>query len=107
MSRKYIKAHILFEESGSVLSIDLETAKADNWLFNRGFRTNYKTADTCEILFVDSEKNQYRYSGYVPEFFPGKHFGDYIELSISKEGIVKDFTVMDSQIEDTLKRSNE
>lgn len=105
MNRKFIKAHVLYEESGSVLSIDLETAKVENWLFSRSIRTNYKTADTCEILFLDSENNQYRYSGYVPDFFPGKHFGDYIELSISKEGIIKDFVVTDDQIEETLKRS--
>ena len=102
MNRKFLKAHVLFEESGSVLSIDLATSSVDNWLFDREIHTDYKTSDTCEIVFEDNEKGLHRYSGYVPDFFPGKHFGDYIELSISKDGIIKDFLVTDEQIEEEL-----
>jgi len=25
------------------------------------------------------------YDGYVPDFFPGEHYGDYVELSIELE----------------------
>jgi len=34
------------------------------------------------ILFVDGKQVGKDYSDYVPDFFPGRHFGDYVELEI-------------------------
>jgi hypothetical protein len=105
MERKYKKMHILFWESGSCLSIDLETNQVDNWLFGRGVHTNYKTSDGCFIKFETTSSEMATYEGYVPDFFPGKHYGDYVELSISKTGIVQKLKVTDAKIEKTLKKS--
>lgn len=44
---------------------------------------------------------------YVPDCFPGKHYGDYLELSISKDGNVKDFNVTDEDIDKLLKKMAE
>lgn len=35
-------------------------------------------------LYVD-DKFKGTYDGYVPKFFPGTHFGDYVELEIDAE----------------------
>ncbi|MFZ2959102.1 MAG: hypothetical protein WA705_19630 [Candidatus Ozemobacteraceae bacterium] len=98
----YLLAHVLFEESGSVLTIDLIAGKVVNYLFNRSINMNYKTSDCCEIVFEKSDGKTLRYSGYVPRFFPGKHFGDYIELSINKAGTIEGFAVTDKEIDELL-----
>lgn len=104
--RKYSKLHILIEETGGCLSIDLSTNKVENWLFGRSIRTSYKTSDRCIIKFEKQEiKELLHYSGYVPDFFPGKHYGDYLELSISKDGNVNDFNVTDDDIDKLLKEA--
>jgi hypothetical protein len=43
-----------------------------------------KCADLFTSSFLDGEGKQVGgdYSGYVPDFFPGKHYGDYVELDI-------------------------
>jgi len=42
-----------------------------------------KCSDACNILLSDNENNILQeYNGYVPDFFPGDHFGDYIEFDI-------------------------
>ena len=42
-----------------------------------------KTADLFTMELLDSEGRILgEYSGYVPDFFPGEHFGDYIRLKI-------------------------
>ena len=94
MERKYKKMHILFEESGSCLSINLDTNQAENWLFGRNISTNYKTSDGCFIKFETDKGELISSLGYVPDFFPGNHYGDYVELSISKEGIVRALEVI-------------
>ena len=104
MERKYKKMHVLFEESGSALSINLETNKVDNWLFNRGLRTNYKTSDGCVVKFETADGVLHHYSGYVPNFFPDKHYGDYVMLQISKTGEVQQLKVKDEQIDKLLKQ---
>lgn len=47
---------------------------------------NAKCSDLCFMSLVDSN-GQFRgeYDGYVPDFFPGLHYGDYIELEIEVE----------------------
>jgi hypothetical protein len=102
MERKYKKMHILFEESGSCLSINLDTNQAENWLFGSSISTNYKTSDRCLIKFETDKGEFISYLGYVPRFFPGNHYGDYVELSISRDGIVRGLTVTDAEIDKIL-----
>ncbi len=103
--RKFIKMHILFYESASTLSIDLNTLRIENWFYTEAVSTNYKTADRCELVFEDTDGEKYHYKGYVPDFFPDKHFGDYIMLRISAEGFVQDFACTDVQIATLLEES--
>ncbi len=106
--RKYSKLHILIEETGGCLSIDLSTNKVENWLFGRSIMTNYKTSDGCIIKFEKQGTEELlNYSGYVPKCFPGEHYGDYLELNISKEGNVKDFNVTDDDIDKLLEKMAE
>lgn len=45
-----------------------------------------KTSDACNIIYKDAD-GEYVGSrdGYVPDFMPGEHYGDYIELLIDVE----------------------
>lgn len=36
----------------------------------------------CSDMFSASLNNGKSYDGYVPSFFPGEHYGDYVELEI-------------------------
>mgnify|MGYP001578622213 FL=1 len=95
--------HILFEESASCMTIDLETMKVENWLFDSPVDTHYKTADRCLIKFETKEGKLFSYEGYVPDFFPGEHYGDYVTLHISKTGAVRGLKVSDEAIDEVLK----
>jgi len=49
-------------------------------------RINAKCSDMFSASIVDEKgKVLKEYDGYVPRFFPGEHFGDYIELDIELE----------------------
>ena len=49
-------------------------------------RINAKCSDMFSASIVDETgKTLKEYDGYVPRFFPGEHFGDYIELDIELE----------------------
>ena len=42
----------------------------------------------CSDLFsatVTTDKGEFDYSCYVPEFFPEEHYGDYVQLKIDLE----------------------
>lgn len=42
-----------------------------------------KCSDLFSATIVDENGSVIKeYDGYVPSFFPGEHFGDYIELDI-------------------------
>lgn len=45
-----------------------------------------KTSDMCGIT-IRNQHNQDMgsYDGYVPDFFPGEHYGDYLMLDIDVE----------------------
>jgi hypothetical protein len=48
--------------------------------------THIKIGDSFECKIVDSNgQTQFTYEGYVPSFFPGLHFGDYMYLNIDIE----------------------
>lgn len=45
-----------------------------------------KTADRFGAKFSDKDGNRFGdYDGYVPSFFPDKHYGDYLILDIDLE----------------------
>lgn len=94
--------HLLFEESGSCLTIDLATNQVENWLFDSRVYTHYKTSDRCLIQFETNEGKFIRYEGYVPKFFPGDHYGDYVMLAISRGGIVQKLEATDAAIDQLL-----
>ena len=43
-----------------------------------------KCVDNCNISFLDNNENQIgeREYNYVPDWMPGEHYGDYVELEI-------------------------
>jgi hypothetical protein len=42
-----------------------------------------KTSDMCFVAFVAADNEVVaEHDGYVPDFFPGQHWGDYLELDI-------------------------
>lgn len=42
-----------------------------------------KCSDLCYVTLMDAKgKAVAEHNGYVPEFMPGEHYGDYIELNI-------------------------
>lgn len=49
-----------------------------------------KCSDLCFVKLMDKDGNAIaQYDGYVPDFMPGEHYGDYIELDIDlKTGVI-------------------
>lgn len=46
-------------------------------------RINAKCSDLFGAVFADETGNAVAdYSGYVPEFMPGQHWGDYVEIDV-------------------------
>jgi len=46
-------------------------------------RLKAKTSDNFECKILDENGEVIgKYDGYVPGFFPGEHYGDYIQLEI-------------------------
>lgn len=42
-----------------------------------------KCSDLCSIRYFDENRNEVgERDGYVPDFFPEEHYGDFIELEI-------------------------
>ena len=58
-----------------------------------------KTCIKCSDMFSasltdDDGKIVGEYGGYVPDFFPGEHYGDYVELDIdTKTGQIVNWNV--------------
>jgi hypothetical protein len=49
----------------------------------RILQINAKCSDMfCAALAVDGKQVGDDYDGYVPDFMPGEHFGDYVMLNI-------------------------
>lgn len=102
--KKYKKLQILFAETASSITINLEQQTIENWQFDHAIHTNYKARDTCMLKFELADGAIQEYEGYVPSFFPGQHFGDYIMLHITKEGKVMNFTPTDEVINRLLEK---
>ena len=49
-----------------------------------------KTSDLCCVGFIDEDgKTVHDHHGPIPDFFPGDHYGDYIEFDIDpKTGMI-------------------
>jgi hypothetical protein len=46
-------------------------------------RINAKCSDLFGAQFVDEAGNNVAdYDGYVPDFMPGQHWGDYVEIDV-------------------------
>lgn len=99
MKRKYTKMHIFFYSTATVMSIDLTTQKVDNWMYDEAMGTNEKVSDCCSLMFETANGTTASYLGYVPDFFPGQHYGDYIELNISEKGKVRKMKPTDEEID--------
>ena len=42
-----------------------------------------KCSDLCDVRFLDKDKNQIgERDGYVPDWMPEEHYGDYVEIEI-------------------------
>jgi hypothetical protein len=41
-----------------------------------------KCSDMFAADLVDDGNVRGKYDGYVPDFFPGEHYGDYVQLEI-------------------------
>lgn len=57
-------------------------------------RVHAKVCDAAsyELVDKDGERVVYMPDGYVPSFFPGDHYGDYLILDIDLEtGLVKNW----------------
>ena len=56
-------------------------------------RLHMKVRDGFSSCFADAQGDELaRYQGYVPDFFPGEHYGDYLILNIDLEtGMIKNW----------------
>lgn len=45
-------------------------------------RINAKCSDLCYTQVMDGDKIVFEHDGYVPDFMPDQHFGDYVMLDI-------------------------
>ena len=45
-------------------------------------RMSAKCSDMFSACLIEDKKEVSTYSGYVPDFFPGTHYGDYVQLDI-------------------------
>lgn len=102
MSRTYQKMQIFFYETATTMTIDLETMQIENWLFKRPMSISRKVRDECHLELIQEDGYIDSYRGYVPDFFPSEHWGDYIILQITAEGKIKGWHPTDKQIYEAL-----
>jgi len=62
---------------------------------------NVKTRDSFSCSLYDKENNKIKeYIGYVPDFMPEEHYGDYLMLDIDIDtGQIMNWNVTKKQIE--------
>lgn len=48
-------------------------------------RVSAKCSDLCWVELQHEDGTTTEGDGYVPDFFPGEHYGDYVQLSIDPE----------------------
>lgn len=74
-------------------TIDLATGKIREWPKDAGAQSlNIKVVDEgCYYLMSGEKVVASREQDYVPEFFPGDHYGDYICFEIGADGVIEDW----------------
>jgi len=97
-----VPKYVVFHSNGEALEEFRNLRKAVKWAKDNGFSerlsemidvTKAKTArviakcsDQCSVTLMDDKDSVIaRHNGYVPEFMPGEHYGDYVELDIDLE----------------------
>lgn len=67
---------------------------------------NAKCSDLFSASLTDNGVRVGEYDGYVPKFFPGEHYGDYVELKIDIDTgkIINWKKPTKQQLEDTFKQ---
>lgn len=66
-----------------------------------------KTSDRCVINYLDENGNSVaEVDGYVPDYFPEEHYGDYIEFDIDvKTGQILNWKApTQKQLKDAIKK---
>jgi hypothetical protein len=65
---------------------------------------NAKCSDLCFTELKDTAGNVLiEHTGYVPDFFPGKHYGDYVRLDIDVDtGKILNWKPTQKEVTDTL-----
>lgn len=72
--------------------IDIDTGRILNWLSGTVADVHYKVCDDgCYQLKDADGKIVMQRDGYVPDFFPGDHYGDYLILKIDADGQIADW----------------
>jgi len=71
------------------VSIDIATGKIKDWPNGKTLSINMKVCDmgTYRLMNADIEVATIE-EDYVPSFFPGEHYGDYIEFDIDANGVI-------------------
>jgi len=100
--RTYQKMRIFFYETATTMIIDLESMQVENWLYRRAISISCKVRDECHLEFMQADGHIDGYQGYVPDFFPSEHFGDYIIFPITADGKIEGWQPTDKQIYESL-----
>jgi len=68
-----------------------------------------KCSDLCSIELRDDKGSQLiEHNGYVPKFFPEKHYGDYVQLEIDMDtGKILNWKPTQEQVDETLAKWEE
>jgi hypothetical protein len=49
----------------------------------RVLRICAKCSDLFNAIYAVNDRDELTHDGYVPDFMPGEHYGDYVELDIN------------------------
>lgn len=77
------------DEGKLSLLLDLDTGKVRFWP-GKPAKVHLKVRDGGAYTLLDADLNTVstREGEYVPDFFPGEHYGDYLILDIADDGTV-------------------
>lgn len=84
------------------IKIDIDEGRILNWNGKTEAVTYYKVCDDGHYEVYDSDNNLINvFNGYVPDILgqDDKSFGDYVCLTINKDGYIKNWTVTKEQLE--------
>jgi hypothetical protein len=73
--------------------IDIESGVITNWTKGIKASVHYKVCDAGEYFLANAKGHRVlKYKGeYVPSFFPGDHYGDYIIFEIDEDGKIAEW----------------